>query len=123
MYLLTNKDRREIALPAPNHGAVIMAIGATHEVTDDHHAEIMKSHYNTDAINRGSVLVEHFKDEVKAKKPEQGVKLLSVKGGKWKVYVNGEAVMDEAVSKKEAKRIAAEYEDESFGVRATHGLV
>ena len=110
MYLLTNKDKREIALPAPNHGAVIIAIGATHEVTDDHHAELMKSHYNTDAVNRGTVVVEHFKDKAKAKTHDQGVKLLSVKGGKWKVYVNGEAVIDEAVSKKEAQRIAAEYE-------------
>jgi hypothetical protein len=110
MYLLTNKDKREIALPAPNYGAVILAIGATHEVTDDHHAEILKSHYTADAIERGTVVVEHFKTKAKAKKSDAGVKLLSVKGGKWKVYVNGEAVIDEAVSKKEAQRIAAEYE-------------
>jgi len=110
MYLLTNKDRREIALPAPNHGAVIMAIGATHEVTDAHHEELMKSHYNTDAVNRGSVVVEHFKTKAKAKKSDTGVKLVSQPGGWWKVVVNGEAVTDSNVRKDEAQRIAAEYE-------------
>ena len=112
MYLLTNKDKREIALPAPNHGAVIMAIGATHEVTNDHHAEIMKSHYNTDAVNRGSVVVEHFKDKAKAKakKSDTGVKLVSEPGGWWSVVVNGEAVTDSNVRKDEAQRIAAEYQ-------------
>jgi hypothetical protein len=106
MYLLTNKDKREVAIPAPR-GAVILAVGATAEVTDDHYRELLKSR---SALTRGTVTAEYRADPTpKEKRAQRGVKLVSQKGGWWRVYVNDHEVTDSAVRKYEAERIAEEY--------------
>jgi hypothetical protein len=110
MYLLTNKSTREIALPAPC-GAVILAIGACREVPDAHYAELCKSPFTQQAIRTGAVVAEHLVDVPEPEpEPLRGVELVSQGSGQWIVLVNGHAVTDGPVNKREARRIASEYE-------------
>jgi len=110
MYLLTNKDSRAIALPAPC-GAVVLEIGGSAEVTDDHYLELLESIHTASAIKRGAVVVEYCADPpAPVKETQKAVRLVSQGGGWWRVYVNDHNVTDNAVRKSEAEQIAADYE-------------
>lgn len=109
MYLLTNKDKREIALPAPVLAAVIIPAGDSVEISDKHYREVIKSRYATDQIASGTVVVKRTKNKKEPKAVARGVRMEKQEGGLWKVYVNGHLVTDVALPKKEAKRIAEQY--------------
>ena len=111
MYVVTNNSTIDIALPAANLGALVMAARSTTEVTDRHWNELEKSIYTETAIRRGYVSVEHKDDPPQPVKPDmRGVKAVSQSRGWWRVYVNGHEITDKAVRKSEAERIAAEYQ-------------
>lgn len=107
MYSLISKHTQEFALPAPC-GAVVLAPGESKWVHDAHYAELAKSPFTQQALNRGWVEVEHSAD-IQELEPEPNIYMTEVEGG-WNVFVHGECVTDEPVSKSKAKRIMAQYD-------------
>lgn len=111
MYTLTNKGKREVGLPAPVYGAIVLLAGGFVQISNDHYEELIKTLQTQDAIRNGIIVVKHCEDKPKVEEwVDSGVKLVSQKGGWWKVYVNGHLVTDKAVRKEEAEKIAVQYQ-------------
>ena len=110
MYIFSNNTNKEVGLPAPKLGALILGAGVASMVTDNHYRELAKSLYMQSAIKRGDVSVEYQDNPAEALPEVRGVRAVSTAGGWWRVYVNGHEITDKAVRKAEAERIAAEYQ-------------
>ena len=58
MYKLTNKHDRRIGLPAPKHGGILLAIGETQKVTNDHFKELSRSEKTKGWLASGDLIAE-----------------------------------------------------------------
>jgi hypothetical protein len=63
MYNLTNKHNRRVGLPAEKRGGILLEIGETRTVTNEHYKELVKSKKTMHLISTGALVDEKVESE------------------------------------------------------------
>jgi hypothetical protein len=66
MYKLTNKADRRVGLPAEKHGGILLEIGETIAVSNEHRRELLKSKKTIWLISSGALVDEKVKSKSKS---------------------------------------------------------